>query len=247
MTISSNGKAMTFLSDDFVPSPRDIIIGRGKKISNQIGNLRLRSIVQSRLEGYSDANSDKTHKTYIISQILHEIATVVLSRRTRRQLLGTTSRTLLPGLTLPRSLHDSYRSSKLSKQCRRWAKSGTQAATITRMCASEMLPKIDAPQNCISKDFLLSISYFNFDQEEKPQKRQSERVTAAGRLKGIMDEALVVFNTEELLWTPPPPEPFFTDEKTFDLLAASFFPVDETGLVGNPFEPTPLLVNVKSA
>lgn len=198
-------------------------------------------------------NSDKTHKTYIISPILHEMnrygrfvkkdtktaSWYHIKNRAARAHIAQIFRV---------ALHDSYRSSKLSKQCRTWAKSGTQAATVTRMCASEMLPKIDAPQNSISKDFLLSISYFNFDQEEKPQKRQSERGTpAAGRLKGIMDEALVVFNTEEPLWTPPPPEPFFTDEKTFDLLAASFVPVDETELFGNPFEPTPLLVNAKSA
>ena len=258
MTISNNdGKAVAFLSEDFVPSPNEVIIGRGKNISNHIGNLRLRSIVQSKLEEYSHANSDKTHKTYIISQILHEMNRhgrfVKKDTKTGSwyHIKNPAARAHIAQIFRD-ALHDSYRSSKFSKLRRRWDKSSIQAATVTSNSAPGMLPKIDAPQNSLSSDFLLSrLSYCNLDQE-KPQKQQSERGIVSpdgtGGLKGIMDEALAIFESEEPLWAPTPPAPVFTDKHMFDCLFASFVPVDDGAEpVGNPFEPIPLLDSALSA
>jgi len=123
---TTSSSSVKFLPDTFTPSPNEVIVGRGKKIATHAGNQRLKSLVHDRLEEYEHAN-DKTHKTYIISQIFHEIrrSSSVGGFVKRDALSGSwysvrdpTARTNI-AQSFRDALHDVYRSSKASKQRKR--------------------------------------------------------------------------------------------------------------------------------
>jgi hypothetical protein len=61
-----------YLPDDYVPSPNDVLCGRGRKCYFHPGNVRFRDIVQSHLAKYSAATS-KMEKGNIISIVYEEI------------------------------------------------------------------------------------------------------------------------------------------------------------------------------
>lgn len=57
---------------DFTPGVEHVVIEKGKKYSNHSGNLRLRQLVQTRVECYLKAHS-KSERSFIIMQIIHSI------------------------------------------------------------------------------------------------------------------------------------------------------------------------------
>lgn len=57
---------------DFTPSPYTVILGKGKLPMQSIGNRRLRTLVESHMESYSNADM-KSDKSYIVTKILYTI------------------------------------------------------------------------------------------------------------------------------------------------------------------------------
>lgn len=60
------------LPENFVPGENDVILGRGRKTFQHIGNERFRKLVESRLEEYSNSLT-KIAKSGILSQIVQEV------------------------------------------------------------------------------------------------------------------------------------------------------------------------------
>jgi hypothetical protein len=58
------------LPHDFVPSSYSVIIGRGKKIRETVGNQRLRVIVSSFLTEYSNAKDNRAAKTKLVNKVM---------------------------------------------------------------------------------------------------------------------------------------------------------------------------------
>lgn len=62
-----------FLPEDYKPRSVDVLIGRGKRVSNHSGNHRLRSIVKSHLAAYSSALYNKRVKSDILCSIIKQV------------------------------------------------------------------------------------------------------------------------------------------------------------------------------
>jgi hypothetical protein len=62
----------TLLPPSYEPGPYSVIMGRGKESFNSIGNRRLRVLVDTQLEKYSQATS-KEEKSAIVTNIVHFI------------------------------------------------------------------------------------------------------------------------------------------------------------------------------
>lgn len=123
----SASKSMV-LPDTFEPSDNEMIIGRGRKIQKHPGNLKFRALVQHKMKDYSESG-DKTVKSFIISNIWKSMREesfcggfvkkdaetdkwIVASDCTVRATIAQAFRD---------SLSPTYRSSKFSKQRRRWS------------------------------------------------------------------------------------------------------------------------------
>jgi hypothetical protein len=65
-------KAATLLPEDWGPSGKDVILGRGRNIWNHIGNMMFRLKVQSKVDEYSKART-KLDKSTILSSIVADI------------------------------------------------------------------------------------------------------------------------------------------------------------------------------
>ena len=119
---------MLLLPDSFEPTENEMIIGRGRKIQQHPGNLKLRAFVQLRLKEYSESG-DKTLKSFIISDVWKQMKVesscggfvkkdidtdkwIVASDCCVRGTIAQTFRD---------SLSPAYRSSKFSKQRKRWS------------------------------------------------------------------------------------------------------------------------------
>jgi hypothetical protein len=115
------------LSADFEPSDFSVIIGRGKKIRDTIGNSRLRVLAGTYLTQYADAMDNRAKKTAIVNAIIGIVKTTCpydggafirqkegrwyeVSDRVAREKVGYVFRDLL---------HDQYGSSSKSKIAKR--------------------------------------------------------------------------------------------------------------------------------
>ena len=66
------GVSHRLLPVDYKPSDYTVILGRGKKIKNHKGNLRLDALVQEQLFDYTSADS-KTTKSFILLNVLNQV------------------------------------------------------------------------------------------------------------------------------------------------------------------------------
>lgn len=262
MTKSPSPTPSMFLPEDFAPSGKDIIVGRGKKCTNHVGNRRMKAMVHSKLQEYSTAN-DKTHKTYIISQILHDIKSaagrfVKKESASRRwyQVRDPCARTNI-AQCFRDALHDDYRSSKFSKQRRRWntlhspdPKEEAEEAPARVVEDSPVAKTPEAVPSLLpasSKTNNGSLNLRHILRNQLPQQQvQHQQVLApiatppmipsashnlnGSNLRAILSAALNV--VEE------PISNVVSDQDTFNcLFTANFFPEP---LGDDPFEPTPI-------
>lgn len=61
------------LPEDFIPSSYTVIVGRGKRIAQTVGNQRLKILAKMYLPEYADAKDCKTAKTRIVNKIVDAI------------------------------------------------------------------------------------------------------------------------------------------------------------------------------
>lgn len=72
MNVNNGGVNDKFLPEDFQPGPHDILIGRGKKCYNHIGNINFRNLVSNNLDEYSSAKT-KQEKSDILADLVKQI------------------------------------------------------------------------------------------------------------------------------------------------------------------------------
>ncbi|CAB9523601.1 Nitrilase family, member 2 [Seminavis robusta] len=123
----------SYLPKSFSPTAQEVVIGRGRKIQQHPGNVNLRAVVQSRAKDYV-GNTDKTIKSTIISTIGRQIMAGsrfggFVKKDTSRNLWYVVSDACIRA-TIAQAFRDclspSYKSSKFSKQRRRWSAKETQ-------------------------------------------------------------------------------------------------------------------------
>jgi hypothetical protein len=123
-------KTMRILPDDFVPSEDDVIIGRGRRIFEHKGNVRLRQLVAARLREYSDASS-KFSKSYILRSTMHQARFGSTTEGCFVKKDPESGRWYEVGDFIARemisqsfrdALHKQYKSSNTAKKRRRWQK-----------------------------------------------------------------------------------------------------------------------------
>lgn len=133
----------TYLPDGFQPTESEVMIGRGRKILQHSGNVKLRELVQSKAKDYCKSG-DKTLKSFIISEIGNRIKResqhggfvkkdgsngkwYVVSDSCVRATIAQTFRDCLS---------PNYRSSKFSKQRRRWCQKTVTTSSSSTVTAS---------------------------------------------------------------------------------------------------------------
>lgn len=141
------------LPKSFSPSVKEVIIGRGRKVSNHSGNERFRKLIYSEIREYSQAEN-KTAKSSIIFRVLQEIKNgsplaggfVKQDNKTKRWFAveDATARTTT-AQAFRDALSSSYKSSKQFKQQRRWDRKSYDSSTPTHVPATgqvQILPKL---------------------------------------------------------------------------------------------------------
>lgn len=148
------------LPADFVPTPRTVIVGRGREVKENPGNLWLHEMANNRLEEYRDARDDKKLKTGIVTSIVEAVRDACpggrgafVKRTTRR-----TSAKIDPGrwyevdpyvarekvgYVFRDLLADEYRSSSKSKHARKRMKE--RRRRIAASAAPARPPRCSAP------------------------------------------------------------------------------------------------------
>lgn len=126
MNVQSVETTTKLLPKEFQPGPKDVLIGRGKKCYQHIGNKNFLAIVASKLDVYSAA-STKQDKSNILAEVVQEIRKLSPNGGFLKQ-DGKTGQWFEVGDFLARektsqafrdSLHDKYRSSNSFKKQRR--------------------------------------------------------------------------------------------------------------------------------
>jgi hypothetical protein len=125
----------TFLPKSYQPTAQEVVIGRGRKIQQHEGNIKLRAIVMSKAEEYV-VSTDKTFKSSVITSIGNQIKAAskfggfVKKDASRDQwfVVSESSVRATIAQTFRDCLSPSYKSSKFSKQRRRWTAKETQTA-----------------------------------------------------------------------------------------------------------------------
>lgn len=73
--IQSHGEGKKFFPDGFMPRTTDVIISKGTKFFNHIGNIRFRKIIASRYDDYYSDTVSRQKKSRILSSIVDQIRT----------------------------------------------------------------------------------------------------------------------------------------------------------------------------
>lgn len=63
---------VAFFPIDFTPGAEDVIIAKGKKYSKHYGNLKLRTMIVSKLENYVNAQT-KSEKSFILMEMINTV------------------------------------------------------------------------------------------------------------------------------------------------------------------------------
>lgn len=113
-----------FLPIDFQPTINEVIVGRGKKPYNHVGNARFREIVKEHAEEYSAA-ANKTLKSAVIAKVLKRIRSnsayggfVKLNDGVWECVCDSAAR-ITVAQNFRDALHSNYKSSKQFKQMKR--------------------------------------------------------------------------------------------------------------------------------
>jgi hypothetical protein len=125
----------TFLPKSFQPTAQEVVIGRGRKIQQHEGNIKLRAIVMSKANEYV-GSTDKTFKSSVITSIGYQVKAeskfggFVKKDPSRDQWFVVSESSVRA--TIAQAFRDclspSYKSSKFAKQRRRWTAKETQTA-----------------------------------------------------------------------------------------------------------------------
>lgn len=131
-TSSSDLGNSRFLPEDFEPTEKEVILGRGKQIASHPGNKQYKEIVLSHIKEYSAAQT-KALKSSILSHIVNKIRSNSAYQAGFVKQDGTTGRWTIAEDSAARiataqifrdALHDNYKSSKAFKQQRRQDRKG---------------------------------------------------------------------------------------------------------------------------
>lgn len=127
---------LPLLPEDYTVGPNDVIIGRGKKCTNNPGNLRFRGIVQTTLESYQTAET-KVKKSEIIMDVLSQVREgdgagfVKTDSATGRYIqVEEASCRIAIAQAFRDALSGAYKSSKKHKQMRRLERKRNSANSI---------------------------------------------------------------------------------------------------------------------
>jgi hypothetical protein len=142
-----------FLPESYQPTAQEVVIGRGRKIQQHEGNIMLRAIVISKANEYV-ASTDKTFKSNVITSIGCQVRATskfggfVKKDPSRDQWFVVPESCVRA--TIAQAFRDclspSYKSSKLSKQRRRWIAKETPTS-VGRKQESAM-PSSDLSLSC---------------------------------------------------------------------------------------------------
>ena len=148
------GVSRRLLPVDYKPSDHTVILGRGKKIKNHKGNLRLDALVQEQLFDYTSADSKPT-KSFILLHVLNQVQSNNADQVGFVKQEGRSSATkrwfavdhASARATVAQAFRDAnhvqYRSSKQSKQRRRLIERGCDekvavaGAPVNALCAAD--------------------------------------------------------------------------------------------------------------
>lgn len=184
----NNGKVSgKFFPRDFQPGPYDVLIGRGKKCYNHVGNIHFRNLVANNLGDYSRSKT-KQEKSHILADLVKQIRKISPNGGFLKQDIETGLWYEVGGFLAREktsqafrdALHENYRSSNSFKkqQRRKYHKSKSSDCKVVKV---DISPDRTISVDCddIFADF--SSSTFDMDTTELErsidQSHQSTRVT----------------------------------------------------------------------
>jgi hypothetical protein len=236
-TVALTSPLTQWLSQDFKPGHNEVIIGRGRKIQQHDGNLKLQALVKLKAKDYVE-NADKTQKSFIISEIGQRV-------REESQYGGFVKKDAPSGKwyvvsescvrsTIAQAFRDvlspNYRSSKFSKQRRRWTeKTGKETTTVPAVV--HVTTSQPAPEVSLVKPYDNSSSYcpplstFSLQQAMRPVVRN--HAMHPSFYTASMNNAGVSGTTSDIL------------KNCLDLLGSETNE-DWISYTDNPFEPNPI-------
>lgn len=127
----SSSNAQRMLPKSFSPSVNEVMIGRGRKVANHIGNDRFQELIHAQLYDYSRAKT-KASKSSIILRVLKAVREgspvggfVKQDSKTKRWFtLEDAAARISTAQAFRDALSGNYRSSKQYKQQKRWKSKG---------------------------------------------------------------------------------------------------------------------------
>lgn len=141
----------TFLPKSYQPTAQEVVIGRGRKIQQHEGNINLREIVMSKAKEYV-GSTDKTFKSSVITSIGYQVKAAskfggFVKKDPSRDQWFVVSESCVRATTAQAfrdCLSPSYKSSKFSKQRRRWTAKETETAVSSNGSKQDMaMPSSD--------------------------------------------------------------------------------------------------------
>ena len=190
----------TPLPDNFEPSPYSVLIGRGKACTEATGNKRLKVIVSTFLDEYSQAAESRIEKTIIVSKIIDMVRDATprgafikqedgiwweVSDHVARERVGSMLRDML---------HEQYRSSSKSKLAKRKSQSmedmKPKKKISSRQSAVKMQPpvyasKVSSSSASTSQDSSVDAFQASFPPSDQPRSHQMDTTNVAT----LFDEA----------------------------------------------------------
>ena len=216
----------TPLPDNFEPSPYSVLIGRGKACTEATGNKRLRVIVSTFLDEYSQAAESRIEKSIIVSKIIDMVRDATpqgafikqedgiwweVSDHVARERVGSMLRDML---------HAQYRSSSKSKLAKRKSQSmedmKSQKKLPSRQSAVKKQPpvyatKVSSSPASASQDSSTSALHASLQSTEQAMGQQMDTTNLAAFSGGatshipipqrpsINDDILTRIDVEEVL------------------------------------------------
>jgi hypothetical protein len=243
------------LPESYVVGPNDVIIGRGKRCTQNPGNIRFRAIIEATLSAYSNAPS-KTTKSEIIMQVLLEVRASdgagfvkqLCSPAGRFSLLEEASCRIAIAQAFRDALSGNYKSSKKHKQIRR----------IERLKYEEITQKITLRDACsfesVSRSMFLEeapMPSFIHSKQQCPE--ETRPAMNMSLLRDLLRDEGSIMSTVFPMESDQQEAPFFqwrnagqsmvpllpakTTSEIFSVLYTAF---GNTIATSDPFEPTPI-------
>jgi hypothetical protein len=181
---------LPLLPESYSVGPNDVIIGRGKKCTQNPGNKRFRSIIQETLDSYQNAET-KVKKSEIIMQVLSQVREddgagfVKIDSASGRYIqVEEASCRIAIAQAFRDALSGAYKSSKKHKQMRRLERKRASAENLQGLAGMHQAPQAHG------RSIFEEAGYLPGLQEHKVP---NVRPTAAGismfQLRDILQEA----------------------------------------------------------